>query len=172
MEHSGSGIIDLLDEECRLPRGSNEGFTEAVHKRYGDHFRLQLPRQSRLTQHRSLRDEEGFIIRHFAGGVCYKTVRTFFMLTIKIKSSYYISVLFTFVLISLKAGFIEKNNDALHSSLEQLLMTSSDPFIHNLFPDSKTSPSLTKKLVLESVSSKFRVSEYFAMYVRIINVIL
>ena len=74
IEGPGSGIIDLLDEECRLPRGTNEEFTLTIHKKHQNHFRLRLPRQSKLTQHRSLRDEEGFIIRHFAGAVCYKTV--------------------------------------------------------------------------------------------------
>jgi myosin-6 len=28
-----------------------------------------------LKQHRELRDDEGFVIRHFAGAVCYQTVR-------------------------------------------------------------------------------------------------
>lgn len=34
----------------------------------------QVPRKSKLTIHRNLRDDEGFIIRHFAGAVCYETV--------------------------------------------------------------------------------------------------
>ena len=75
IESKGSGIIDLLDEECRLPRGSSEHFTFLVHSSYKNHFRLLLPRQSKLSQQRSLRDEEAFIVRHFAGAVCYKTVR-------------------------------------------------------------------------------------------------
>ena len=77
IEHVGTGIIDLLDEECHLPRGTNEAFTTAVHKKHKGHFRLHLPRESKLSQHRSLRDEEGFIVRHFAGAVCYKTVSNF-----------------------------------------------------------------------------------------------
>ena len=75
IERKGSGIIDLLDEECRVPRGSNEHFTFLVHSNYKNHFRLLPPRQSKLSLHRSLRDEEAFIIRHFAGAVCYKTVK-------------------------------------------------------------------------------------------------
>ena len=35
---------------------------------------LQLPRKSKLTFHRNLRDDEGLMIRHFAGAVCYMTV--------------------------------------------------------------------------------------------------
>ena len=35
---------------------------------------FQVPRKSKLTFHRNLLDNEGFIIRHFAGAVCYHTV--------------------------------------------------------------------------------------------------
>jgi len=34
---------------------------------------LQVPRKSKLKSHREVRDEEGFLIRHFAGAVCYHT---------------------------------------------------------------------------------------------------
>lgn len=42
-----------------------------------------------------MRDDEGLLIRHFAGAVCYET-----------------------------SLFLEKNNDALHTSLELLLDSS------------------------------------------------
>ena len=74
IEARGCGIIDLLDEECRLPKASNEHFTVAIHSKHKSHFRLSLPRESKLNQHRSLRDNEGLLIRHFAGAVCYKMV--------------------------------------------------------------------------------------------------
>jgi len=35
---------------------------------------VQVPRKSKLNYHRNLRDDEGFMIRHFAGAVCYNTV--------------------------------------------------------------------------------------------------
>jgi len=35
---------------------------------------MQVPRKSKLNYHRNLRDDEGFMIRHFAGAVCYQTV--------------------------------------------------------------------------------------------------
>jgi len=34
---------------------------------------MQVPRKSKLKSHREVRDEEGFLIRHFAGAVCYHT---------------------------------------------------------------------------------------------------
>lgn len=38
---------------------------------------LQIPRKSKLAVHRNIRDDEGFIIRHFAGAVCYETVNEY-----------------------------------------------------------------------------------------------
>jgi len=37
---------------------------------------MQVPRKSKLKSHREVRDEEGFLIRHFAGAVCYHTAST------------------------------------------------------------------------------------------------
>lgn len=74
IEAKGRGIISLLDEESKLPKSSDSHFTAAVHSNHSNHFRLALPRKSKLRDHREIRDEEGFIIRHFAGAVCYHTV--------------------------------------------------------------------------------------------------
>ena len=65
---------------------------------------MALPRKSKLREHREIRDDDGFLIRHFAGAVCYTT-----------------------------SHFIEKNNDALHSSLEALAHECQNTFIRNLF---------------------------------------
>ena len=35
---------------------------------------FQVPRKSKLKAHRDLLDDEGFLIRHYAGAVCYTTV--------------------------------------------------------------------------------------------------
>lgn len=61
-----------------------------------------------------------------------------------------------------QSGFLDKNNDALHGSLEQLMATSQDEFIRGLFMSKQTvvdnpSGSYAKKLILDSVSSKFKV---------------
>ncbi|XP_029316503.1 myosin VIb isoform X3 [Cottoperca gobio] len=69
------GILDILDEENRLPQASDQHFALAVHNKHKDHFRLTVPRKSKLTIHRNLRDDEGFIVRHFAGAVCYETTQ-------------------------------------------------------------------------------------------------
>ncbi|XP_054578543.1 unconventional myosin-VI isoform X3 [Eptesicus fuscus] len=125
------GILDILDEENRLPQPSDQHFTSAVHQKHKDHFRLTIPRKSKLAIHRNIRDDEGFIIRHFAGAVCYETTQ-----------------------------FVEKNNDALHMSLESLICESRDKFIRELFETSTNNNKDTKqkagKLGFISVGNKFK----------------
>ncbi|XP_066283069.1 unconventional myosin-VI-like isoform X6 [Branchiostoma lanceolatum] len=125
VEMKGSGILDILDEESRLPRPDSVHFTTEVHNRHKNHFRLTIPRKSKLAYHKKLRDDEGFLIRHFAGAVCYTTKL-----------------------------FIEKNNDALHDSLEFLIQESKDPFIRDLFGEKKKKS--TGKLGFISVGNKFK----------------
>lgn len=74
IEAKANGVYTLLDEESKLPKPSAQHFTVEVHKAWSNHFRLGLPRSSRLKAHRTLRDEDGFLVRHFAGAVCYNTV--------------------------------------------------------------------------------------------------
>uniref|UniRef100_A0A8D3BKT7 Unconventional myosin-VI n=1 Tax=Scophthalmus maximus TaxID=52904 RepID=A0A8D3BKT7_SCOMX len=128
------GILDILDEENRLPQPSDQHFALAVHSKHKDHFRLTVPRKSKLTIHRNLRDDEGFIVRHFAGAVCYETTR-----------------------------FVEKNNDALHMSLESLVCESKDRFVRELFENSNTtkdSKHKAGKLGFISVGNKFKGSSF------------
>uniref|UniRef100_A0A8C8G4W0 Unconventional myosin-VI n=1 Tax=Oncorhynchus tshawytscha TaxID=74940 RepID=A0A8C8G4W0_ONCTS len=124
------GILDILDEENRLPQPSDQHFAETVHNKHKNHFRLTVPRKSKLQVHRNVRDDEGFIVRHFAGAVCYETTK-----------------------------FVEKNNDALHMSLECLVSESKDRFIRDLFENSinaKDSKQKAGKLSFISVGNKFK----------------
>ncbi|XP_076834565.1 myosin VIb [Brachyhypopomus gauderio] len=124
------GILDILDEENRLPQPSDQHFTHAVHSKHKGHFRLTVPRKSKLAIHRNVRDDEGFIVRHFAGAVCYETTQ-----------------------------FVEKNNDALHMSLESLVCESKDKFVRNLFENNsnpKDSKQKAGKLSFISVGNKFK----------------
>ncbi|XP_015255924.1 PREDICTED: unconventional myosin-VI-like isoform X7 [Cyprinodon variegatus] len=124
------GILDILDEENRLPQPSDQHFTDTVHSKHKNHFRLTIPRKSKLAVHRNVRDDEGFIIRHFAGAVCYETTK-----------------------------FVEKNNDALHMSLESLVSDSKDRFIRELFENSTNSRDVKQKagkLGFISVGNKFK----------------
>ncbi|KAL1122308.1 hypothetical protein AAG570_003713 [Ranatra chinensis] len=127
IEGKGTGLFSLLDEESKLPKPSAEHFTLEVHTKWNNHFRLALPRTSRLKAHREIRASEGFLVRHFAGAVCYDT-----------------------------SQFIEKNNDALHASLEGLVQESQNPFLQNLFPNSSNNSTQKGKLTFISVGSKFQ----------------
>ncbi|EFN62017.1 Myosin heavy chain 95F [Camponotus floridanus] len=118
IESKNTSIFSLLDEESKLPTHSFAHFTNEVHRAWNGHFRITLPRTSRLKAHRELRDDEGFVIRHYAG-----------------------------------EQFIEKNNDALHTSLEALIQESGSKFLRTQFANH----SLQKgKLNFISVGSKFK----------------
>eukprot|EP00064_Thunnus_orientalis_P010793 superscaffoldBa00001497_g10820 len=96
------GILDILDEENRLPQPSDQHFALAVHNKHKDHFRL--------------------------------TTR-----------------------------FVEKNNDALHMSLESLVCESKDKFVRQLFENSNTtkdSKQKAGKLSFISVGNKFKGSSF------------
>jgi myosin-6 len=128
IESKLTGIFDLLDEESKLPTPNPNHFTSEVHSKHPKHFRLDVPRRSKLKSHREIRDEEGFLIKHFAGGVVYTT-----------------------------SQFIEKNNDALHASLAFLVQECKNRFIQSLFAlDSDSIKQNTGKLNFISVGSKFR----------------
>jgi len=127
IERKNTGIFSLLDEESKLPKSNHQHFTEAVHKSNSQHFRLSLPRKSKVREHREIRDDDGFLIRHFAGAVCYQTKH-----------------------------FIEKNNDALHTSLEVLTQECNNDLIHELFNDGTDSGQKRGKLTFISVGSKFQ----------------
>ncbi|XP_059049763.1 myosin heavy chain 95F [Achroia grisella] len=127
IESKNHGIFHLLDEESKLPKPEFGHFTHSVHKELGtNNPRLQLPRSSRLKAHRTLRDDEGFLLRHFAGAVCYNTNQ-----------------------------FIEKNNDALHASLEFLIQESNSPLVKQLFQNVDNN-NAKGKLNFISVGAKFQ----------------
>lgn len=130
MEGKKTGIMALLDEESRLPAGTAAHFTAEIHRIHADNKRLMVPRKLKIK----LRDEEGFVLYHFAGPVCYTTDK-----------------------------FIAKNNDALHSSLEELLHSSKNKLLRQMHnPNESKSWTLKKlqrnvagKINFISVASKF-----------------
>merc|ERR1719278_2372180 len=117
IETKQTGIFSLLDEESKLPKPNYQHFTEQIFHHNGSHFRLDLPRKSKLREHREIRDDDGFLIRHFAGAVCYQT-----------------------------AHFIEKNNDALHASLEAVAQECQQDFIREIFTGGEDSSHKQGKL--------------------------
>ncbi|VDN09933.1 unnamed protein product [Dibothriocephalus latus] len=71
-----------------------------------------------------LRDSEGFVLYHFAGPVCYTTEK-----------------------------FISKNNDALHSSLEELLHSSKNKLLRQMHNPTE-SKSWTLKKIQRNIAGK------------------
>lgn len=86
-----------------------------------------MPRKSKLREHRDVRDDEGLLIRHFAGAVCYHTVG----LVLAFISILIFSITYNICLFEVQ--FIDKNNDALHASLEYLIQDSKSPLLKRLF---------------------------------------
>ncbi|KAG8131256.1 putative MYO5B variant protein [Naja naja] len=55
------GILDLLDEECKVPKGTDENWAQKLYDRHGNSQHFQKPRMSNMA----------FIIVHFADKVDY-----------------------------------------------------------------------------------------------------
>ncbi|XP_013918012.1 PREDICTED: unconventional myosin-Vb, partial [Thamnophis sirtalis] len=55
------GILDLLDEECKFPKGTDENWAQKLYDRHGNSQHFQKPRMSNMA----------FIIVHFADKVEY-----------------------------------------------------------------------------------------------------
>ena len=56
------GILDLLDEECRVPKGSDKGWVEKLYDKCKKWDRFAKPRLS----------QSAFIVKHFADDVEYE----------------------------------------------------------------------------------------------------
>lgn len=95
LEEKPFGVFSLLDEECAVPGGKARGFCTKLSQRQQTHpcFATVKTRQ-----------QEAFVIRHFAGAVQYDT-----------------------------EGFLEKNKDQLSNDLVECLVRSTDAFVKGLF---------------------------------------
>jgi myosin-6 len=128
-----TGILAILDDISKMPQPSENAFAEALHQKHSKHFRLQVPRKSKMAYYKQLRDNEAFIIRHFAGAVCYEVGN------------------------GKNSGFLDKNNDALTADLAFLMDESKDPFMRELFAAKEGDPKPKRgKLTLVSLGDKFK----------------
>jgi myosin-6 len=128
IEASKTGIMAILDDTSKMPRANDTMFAEKMHTVHAKHFRLQVPRKSKMSHYKQLRDNEGFIVRHFAGAVCYHA-----------------------------EGFMDKNNDALTPDLNELVQGSKDPYIRKIFERRPGEPEIKRgKLTLISLGDKFK----------------
>lgn len=70
IESRPTGIFALLNEESKLPIPSYTCFTTKVHNAWKANVDLLTPRSLQMP----MKDEDGFVIRHFIGTVYYETV--------------------------------------------------------------------------------------------------
>ena len=104
IEKTPSGVLRILDTQCKTPKATDETFSLQVNREHKKNDFFLVPRAAGL---RKFREEEAFVVRHFAGNVCY-----------------------------MSAGFMDKNNDTLHSDFEAALSASTNGVIASLFaPD-------------------------------------
>ncbi len=117
------GVLDLLDEECRLGSGTDKSFSDKLAKQWtGKNPRFEKPKPDRK---KGIKDGD-FLIKHFAGEVVYDP-----------------------------AGFLDKNNDALHPDLQACLQESGEKIVLELFPKEVVSKDAKKKVA--TVGSQFKV---------------
>ena len=102
LEKRPTGIFPALDSQCKMPKATDLTFAAALHKAHKEqpHFSTLSMAHMRGVK---LRDEECFVVRHYAADVCYGA-----------------------------AGFLEKNSDALSPEFEKKLRASSHPFVRQL----------------------------------------
>ena len=87
IEMKRSGIFSVLDEACMMPRANDQSFSIKVHTAHSANENLSKPVFVRGSKKR-LKDDEAFVIGHFAGKVTYET-----------------------------SGFLAKNNDTIHEGV-------------------------------------------------------
>jgi hypothetical protein len=67
LEARPSGILALLDEECLLPTGSDDGYLRKAELAHAQSRHFATPR----AVNRNARAERGFVVKHFADDVTY-----------------------------------------------------------------------------------------------------
>ena len=111
LEGKPSGIFLLLDTQCKTPNGSEGGFMDSINKTHAKTAFLVATKTAKM------RDDDGFIVRHFAGNVCYHSSVTVAKAT---KSTS-------------EVPWLEKNNDALDVGWLQKLSSSSIGMLSGLY---------------------------------------
>ncbi|CAG5102710.1 Similar to MYO5A: Unconventional myosin-Va (Gallus gallus) [Cotesia congregata] len=107
------GILDLLDEECRMPRGSDDSWAEKLYSKCVKSKHFERPRFG----------TNAFLIHHFADLVEYSTI-----------------------------GFLDKNRDTVMEEQIDVLRSSDNKLLKQLFNDDPP------KLSVPSGQSKIKIS--------------
>lgn len=106
-ENKPPGVFSLLDDTCHT--------THSMESHQADEKFLQKMKQVVENPHFIARGGDEFIIKHYAGNVCYNI-----------------------------DGFTEKNKDQLYNTLIECMQTSSNPFVTSFFPENTKDDSKKK----------------------------
>jgi myosin heavy subunit len=68
IEAADQGLLTMLNEEIRLPKGSDDGFLSKLYNAHGKNACIARPPRAMATS------RECFVIRHYASDVAYNTV--------------------------------------------------------------------------------------------------
>ncbi|CAI5731517.1 unnamed protein product [Hyaloperonospora brassicae] len=109
VEKRHMGIFSLLDEQCLIPRGNDEKLANKYYECLAD-------KHESFSVTRLQRAKGQFVIRHYAGSVCYMT-----------------------------DGFCDKNKDHMHTEATDLLRTSKFAFVRACFESSASNCSSSPK---------------------------
>lgn len=124
VEKNPSGILRLLDEMSKKPGSTAKNFCDSVAT---THKKSNFYMQPRAGGFRQYREDEAFVVRHFAGDVCY-----------------------------LADSFLEKNNDTLHPDFTSRLSSSTHKIIALLYVEpAREAKGGKKKGGFSSVSRKY-----------------
>ncbi|KAK4685841.1 hypothetical protein P7C73_g4302, partial [Tremellales sp. Uapishka_1] len=99
------GILSCLDEECIMPKATDLTFTEKVQNLW-ETPRGGSPTHQGSSKFKSARFGQGFVVKHYAGDVEYRT-----------------------------QGWLEKNKDPINDAVARLLALSEIPSIAALFSE-------------------------------------
>ena len=99
------GILSCLDEECIMPKATDLTLTEKLQNLW-ETPRGGSPAHPGSAKFRSTRFGQGFVVKHYAGDVEYRT-----------------------------HGWLEKNKDPINDAVARLLAQSDIPSIANLFSE-------------------------------------
>ncbi|EOD31403.1 hypothetical protein EMIHUDRAFT_456347 [Emiliania huxleyi CCMP1516] len=134
LDNSKGGVLALLDEECAVPKGSDEGYVSKMHTAFASNELYCKPRRGKgaalhggkpgvVTKYDALQ----FIVHHYAGEVQYTASR-----------------------------WLEKNRGTLHPDLPKLLAGSSRPLLASLFAERAAADETKRATVGASYRSSLR----------------
>ena len=108
------GILSCLDEECIMPKATDRTFCEKIHDLW-ETPRGSLPKHPGEEKFRANRLRDGFLVKHYAGDVEYKT-----------------------------EGWLEKNKDPINEAVARMCAQSEIPAVAALFSEyaEETAPAV------------------------------